>query len=63
VVEVVNFKPLPPQFRGFEFRQGLYILSCKEAIQPAYRTSVVLLRCPFMLEILHGRTPEVFLLQ
>jgi hypothetical protein len=25
--------------------------------------SVVLLRCPFVLEIMHGRAPEVFLHQ
>jgi hypothetical protein len=29
----------------------------------AYGTSVVLLRCPFVSEIMHGRAPEVFLHQ
>jgi hypothetical protein len=33
--------------------------SCEEAIQLAYGTSVVLLRCPFVPEIMHGRAPEV----
>jgi hypothetical protein len=48
---------------GFKSRQGLWILSCEEAIQLAYGTSVVLLRCPFVSEIIHGRAPEVFLHQ
>jgi hypothetical protein len=30
-------------------------------IQLANGTSVVLLRCPFVSEIMHGRAPEVFL--
>jgi hypothetical protein len=28
--------------------------------QLAYQTLVVLLRCPFVSEIMHGRAPEVF---
>jgi hypothetical protein len=32
------------------------ILSCEEAIQLAYGTSVFLLRCPFVPEIMHGRS-------
>jgi hypothetical protein len=60
-VKVVDFKPLAPHRCGFESRQGLWILSCVEAIQLAYGTSVVLLRCPFVPEIMHGRAPEVFL--
>jgi hypothetical protein len=47
----------------FESQQGLWNLSCEEAIQLAYRTSVVLLRSPFVPEIMHGRAPEVFLHQ
>jgi hypothetical protein len=63
VVKVVDFKPLAPHLCGFESRQGLWILSCEEAIQLAYGTSVVLLRYPFVPEIMHGRAPEVFLHQ
>jgi hypothetical protein len=39
------------------------MLSCEKAIQLAYGTLVVLLRCPFMPKIIHGRAPEVFLHQ
>jgi hypothetical protein len=65
VVKVVDFKPLAPPRCGFESRQGLWITdpSCEEAIQLAYGTSVVLLRCPFVSEIMDGRRPEVFLHQ
>jgi hypothetical protein len=63
VVKVVDFKQLVPHRCGIESRHGLWILSCEEAIQLAYGTSVVLLRCPFVPEIMHGRAPEVFLLQ
>jgi hypothetical protein len=63
VVKVVDFKPLAPHRCGFESRQGFWILSCEEAIQLAYGTSVVLLKCPFVPEIMHGRAPEVFLHQ
>jgi hypothetical protein len=59
VVKVVDFKTLAYR-RGFESRQGLWILSCEEAIQLAYETSVVLPRCPFAPGIMLGRTPEVF---
>jgi hypothetical protein len=61
VVKVVDFKPLAPHRCGFEYRRGLWILSCEEAIQLAYGTSVVLHRCPFVSEIMHGRAPEVFI--
>jgi hypothetical protein len=37
-------------FRFFHMRKD---------IQLAYGTSVVLLRCPFVPEIIHGRAPEV----
>jgi hypothetical protein len=43
-------KPLAPHRCGFESRQGLWILSCVEAIQLAYGTSVVILGCPFLPE-------------
>jgi hypothetical protein len=48
VVKVVDFKLLAPHHCGFETWQGLWILSCEEAIQLAYGTWVVLLRCLFM---------------
>jgi hypothetical protein len=35
----------------------------EESIPLAYRMLVVLLRCPFMPEIMHGRAPEVFIHQ
>jgi hypothetical protein len=57
------FKPFAPHRCGFESGQGLWILSCEEAIQLAYRKWVVLLGFPFVLEIMHGRAPEVFLHQ
>jgi hypothetical protein len=63
VVKVVNFKSLAPHSCGFESRQGLWILSCEEAIQLANGTSVVLLRCLFVPEIMHRRAFEVFLNQ
>jgi hypothetical protein len=63
VVKVIDFIPLAPHRCGFESRQGLWILSCEEAIQLVYGMSVVLLRCPFMPEIMHGRAAEVFLHQ
>jgi hypothetical protein len=63
MVKVVDFKPLAPHRYGFESRQGLLILSCEEAIQVAYGTPVVLLRCTFVPEIMHGRAPVVFLHQ
>jgi hypothetical protein len=64
MVKFVDFKPLAPHHRcGFKSRQELWILSCEEAIQRAYGKSVVLLRCPFVPEIMHGGAPEVFLHQ
>jgi hypothetical protein len=44
-------------------RQEFWIISCGEAIQLAYRTSSVILRCPFVPEIRQGRAPVVFLHQ
>jgi hypothetical protein len=63
VVKVVDFKLLAPHRCGIESQQGLGILSCKEAIKLAYGTSAVLLRGPFVPEIIYGRSPEVFLHQ
>jgi hypothetical protein len=58
--KVVDFKPLAPQHCWFEFRQGLWILSCEEADQLAYGASAVLLGCSSVPEILQGRTSELF---
>jgi hypothetical protein len=63
VVKDVDVKPLAHHSCGFESRQGLWIVLCGEAIQLAYETSMVLLRCPFVPEIMHGRAFEVFLHQ
>jgi hypothetical protein len=63
VIKVIDFKPFAPHLCGFESRQELWIISCEEAIQLAYEMSVVLLRCPFVPEIMHGSPPEVFLHQ
>jgi hypothetical protein len=41
VVTVVDFKPLAPHRYGFEYRQGLWILSCKEAIQLAIVPKII----------------------
>jgi hypothetical protein len=57
VVKVVDFKPLAPHLCGFKSLQELWILSCEEAIQLAYGTSVVLLRYLFVPEIMHRRAP------
>jgi hypothetical protein len=63
VVNVVDFKPLADHRYGVESRHGLRVLSCEKAIQLANGTTVVLLRCPFVREIIPGRASEVFLLQ
>jgi hypothetical protein len=46
---------------GASVAEWFWILSCEEAIQLAYGKSGVLLRCPIVPEIMHGRAPEVFL--
>jgi hypothetical protein len=38
-------------------------INLQSVYQLAYGTSVVLLRCPFVPEIMHGRAHEVFLHQ
>jgi hypothetical protein len=63
VLKVVDFKPLAPHLCGFGSRQGIWITSFEEAIQLANGTLQVLLRCPFMPEIMHKRALEVFLYQ
>jgi hypothetical protein len=47
---------LPLTAVGFKSWQRLCILSCEKVMQLAYRTSVVLLRCLFVHEIMHGRS-------
>ena len=49
VFKVVDFRPLAPYRCEFESRQGLWIISCEEAIKLAYGTSEVLLMCPFLV--------------
>jgi hypothetical protein len=63
VVKIVDSKLLALHRCGFKSVQRLWILSCEETIQLAYGTSVVLLRCQFVSEIMHGGAPEVFLHQ
>jgi hypothetical protein len=63
MVKVVDFQPLAPHRCRFESLQGIWILSCEEAFQLAFGTSVVLIRFRFVPEIMHGRAPEVFLHQ
>jgi hypothetical protein len=55
VILVVEFKLPAPHRRVFESCQGLNI-SCEEVIQLDCSLSVVLLRCPFVREIIHGGT-------
>ena len=49
----VDTESFAPHWFGFKFHQGLRILSCEEPIQLTYKTSVVLLRGPFVPEIMH----------
>jgi hypothetical protein len=59
---VVNdFKPFGPHRCGLESRQGLWIHSGEGAISLAYRTSVDLLRCPYVPKIIYGRASDAFL--
>jgi hypothetical protein len=57
---IISVDPFAPHHCGFEYQQGLWILSCEEAIKLAYRMLVVVLGCPFVPEIMHRMTPEVF---
>jgi hypothetical protein len=54
MVTVVDFNLLVPHLLE------VWILSCEEAIQQAYGRSVVLLKYPFVPEIMQGRAPWVF---
>ena len=60
---VADLESLTSQGCEFESHQGLWILSCEEAFQLAYRTSVVLLRCSLLPEIMPKGAPKVFLHQ
>jgi hypothetical protein len=51
---------LPLTAVGLNPDRGFGFCSSAEAILLANGTSVVLLRCPFVPEIIHGRAPEVF---
>jgi hypothetical protein len=62
-LRLFDFKLLAAHHCGFKSQRWFWILSCGEAIKLAYRKLVVLLRCPFRSEIIHGRVPEVFLNQ
>ena len=63
VIKFVDLESLAHSHCVFESCQGLWILSYEEAIWLDYGTSVVLLRWPFVLEIMLGGAPEVFLHQ
>ena len=54
---IIISKSLAPHCCGFESRQQLWNLSCEEAIQLAYRTLLVLLRCPLAPEIMQLSLP------
>jgi hypothetical protein len=54
VVKVVDFKPLVPHRCGLKSSQGLWTLSCEETIQLVYGTSVVLLRCSYLIYCSEG---------
>jgi hypothetical protein len=62
VVKVIDFKPLASHLCVFK-SQGQGLLSCEEAIQLAYVTSLALLRFSSVPDIMHGGAPEVFLHQ
>jgi hypothetical protein len=53
---------LPLTAVGLNPDRDFWVLSCEEAIQLAYRKSMVLLRCLFVPEIVHRMAPQVFLL-
>jgi hypothetical protein len=54
VVKVVDFKPLALTVVGSNLDRDFGFFSREEAIQLAYGTPVVLRRCPFVPEIMHG---------
>ena len=53
MVRVVDLESHAPFHCGFESLQGPGV-GCEEAIQLAYRMSVILLRCPLVPEIMYG---------
>ena len=53
----IDLESLAPDHCGFECHQRLWILSCKKAIQLAYRLSVFLPRFPHAPEIMHRQVP------
>ena len=59
VIRAGYLESLTPHNCGFVSRRGIWILSCQKAIQLAYGTSVVLLRCPIVPEITRGFSPQV----
>jgi hypothetical protein len=62
LLKIVDFKPLASNGCRFKSQQGLWILSCEEAIQLAYRSGwFYFMYVPFLSEIMHRRGPEVFL--
>ena len=57
------FDLLAPHRCEFKSRQGIWILSCEQAIWLAYETSMVLLRGSLVPEIKYGGAPDVLLHQ
>jgi hypothetical protein len=57
VINRTYFKPLESHRCEFEFGKALRILSFEEAIQLAYGTSVVLLRCLCLPDLIHRGLP------
>jgi hypothetical protein len=62
LIEVIKGFDLPLTIMGLNPARDLGF-SCKEAIQLSNRASVVLLRCPFMPEVMQRGAPEIFLHQ
>jgi hypothetical protein len=56
MVKVIDFKTLALHHCRFKSWQKVWVLSCEEAIQLAYRMSVVLLGCPLVPEIVQHIT-------
>jgi hypothetical protein len=57
------FKTKDELNREFVLYYVMYVLLAYKILMLAYGTSVVLLGCLFVPEIMHGRAPEVFLHQ
>ena len=56
VSQIGDLESLAPHRCRFEFCQGLWILSCEEAVQLAYGKMVVLQSCLLVPEIMHLRS-------